>query len=124
MTQQLTSDKLREYVEIGAGYIVQTRGGGSTFRIRGPGKPYVIVTSEYDHPFYTTMARAIKAEREANAAEVLALRAENDKLRAAISWIEPPFIDSNTSEIEIRKRIGFCVQDAKRAALTTKVTKT
>jgi hypothetical protein len=51
------------------------------------------------------------------AAEVLKLRVENEKLRAAICWIEPPFIDANTPESELRKRIDFCVQDAKRAAL-------
>lgn len=45
------------------------------------------------------------------------LEAENEKLRAAIHWIEPPFIDANTPESELRKRIDFCVQDAKRAAL-------
>jgi len=51
------------------------------------------------------------------AAEVVRLRAENEKLRAAICWIEPPFIDAKTPESELRKRIDFCVQDAKRAAL-------
>ena len=51
------------------------------------------------------------------AAECRQLRAENEKLRAAICWIEPPFIDAKTTESELRKRIDFCVQDAKRAAL-------
>lgn len=42
-------------------------------------------------------------------------RTKIEKLRAAISWIEPPFIDENTSEAELRKRISFCVEDAKKA---------
>jgi hypothetical protein len=45
------------------------------------------------------------------------LEAENEKLRAAISWIEPPFVDGNTLLNELRKRVQFCVADAKRAAL-------
>ena len=47
---------------------------------------------------------------------VLEKDAEIEKLRTAICWIEPPFIDESTSEAELRKRISFCVQDAKRAA--------
>ena len=44
-----------------------------------------------------------------------ALRAENERLRAAISWIEPPFVDSKTSEVELRTRIQMCVEDKRRA---------
>lgn len=51
---------------------------------------------------------------EAQAAE---LEAEVSKLRGAISWIEPPFVDATTSHDELKKRVGFCVADAKRAAL-------
>jgi hypothetical protein len=54
------------------------------------------------------LARALIAERAAKDAEI-------EKLRTAICWIEPPFIDENTSEAELRKRISFCVQDANRA---------
>ena len=43
------------------------------------------------------------------------LRAENERLRAAISWIEPPFVDSKTSEAELRTRIRMCVEDKRRA---------
>lgn len=49
-----------------------------------------------------------------------ALEAENERLRAAISWIEPPFMDDKTPESELRSRIEFCVADAKRAALVEK----
>lgn len=42
---------------------------------------------------------------------------EDEKLRAAISWIEPPFIDESTPVEELRQRIAFVVADAKRAAL-------
>jgi hypothetical protein len=44
-----------------------------------------------------------------------ALLALADTLGAAISWIEPPFIDGQTSHEEIMLRIGFCVKDANRA---------
>lgn len=43
-----------------------------------------------------------------------------EKLQGAISWIEPPFVNENTPEAELRSRIGFCVADAKRAALGAK----
>jgi hypothetical protein len=35
-----------------------------------------------------------------------------DKLKAAISWIEPPFVAENTSEAELRRRVQFAVRDA------------
>jgi len=37
------------------------------------------------------------------------------KLRAAIAWIEPPFIDEKTTADELRGRIGFCLDDARKA---------
>ena len=40
------------------------------------------------------------------------------KLRTAINWIEPPFVDENTSEAELRARISFVIADAKRATPT------
>jgi hypothetical protein len=43
---------------------------------------------------------------------------ENERLRAAISWIEPPFVDSQTSVNELRKRVQLCLVDAKRATLS------
>ncbi len=42
--------------------------------------------------------------------------AENSKLRAAISWIAPPFVDEKTPEAELRQRIAFAVADLNRAA--------
>lgn len=61
-------------------------------------------------------ALTLLSERDSLAARIADLEAENEKLRAAICWIEPPFIDAKTTESELRKRIDFCVQDAKRAA--------
>jgi len=46
-----------------------------------------------------------------------ALEAENKRLRGAISWIEPPFVDENTPAAELRSRIGFCIADAALAAM-------
>jgi hypothetical protein len=46
------------------------------------------------------------------------LTAELERLRGAISWIEPPFVDEKTPEEELRRRVSYCVADAKRAALT------
>lgn len=46
------------------------------------------------------------------------LVAENEKLRAAISWIEPPFVDDTTPKAEMLSRIQFTVDDARRAALS------
>ena len=52
-----------------------------------------------------------------SATAVAALKADNERLRAAISWIEPPFVDEKTPEAELRQRIAFAVADAARAAL-------
>ena len=54
---------------------------------------------------------------EQQAARIAELEAALAKLQAAISWIEPPFVDRWTIETEIRQRIGFCLADA-RAAIT------
>jgi hypothetical protein len=45
------------------------------------------------------------------------LTEENAKLRAAISWIVPPFVDEKTPEAELRQRIAFVVADLNRAVL-------
>lgn len=37
------------------------------------------------------------------------------KLEAALSWLQPPFIDEKTPEAELRQRIAFCIADANRA---------
>ncbi|MDF1599671.1 hypothetical protein PZ895_07765 [Mesorhizobium sp. YIM 152430] len=60
--------------------------------------------------------RAVAA-LEAQAKEIEALRSANDALRAAISWIEPPFVDDLTPHQELRFRVNQCVKDAKRTAL-------
>lgn len=44
-------------------------------------------------------------------------REEIDRLRAAIAWIDAPFVDDSTPEAELRQRVKFCVADASRAAL-------
>ena len=38
-----------------------------------------------------------------------------EKLKAAISWLEPPFVDENTSHEELLRRVQFMLADAKRA---------
>lgn len=43
---------------------------------------------------------------------VAGLMADNQRLRAAISWIEPPFVDEKTTEAELRFRINCLVKDA------------
>ena len=68
----------------------------------------------------TTKPSVAKIMDEA-ADEIEALRAERDGLRAAISWIEEPFIDESTPESELRNRVKFCAQDAARATLKAKI---
>ncbi len=66
---------VREYIEIGAGYVVATKGDGSTYRIHAPDDAErVIVLPEFYHSFYTQMAKAIAAEREAASGELERLR--------------------------------------------------
>lgn len=38
-----------------------------------------------------------------------------ERLRVALSWIEPPFVTAETSADELRSRISFCLADAERA---------
>lgn len=52
--------------------------------------------------------------------EIQCLSATIEKLRTAILWISPPFVDENTPEAELRQRISFCVQDAKKATKGTR----
>jgi len=63
-------------------------------------------------PLFTAEALATKD------AELSALRREVERLRGAISWVSPPFVDANTTVAELRKRVGFLLTDADRAALT------
>jgi hypothetical protein len=58
---------------------------------------------------------ALAAEIDRLRDENARLAAENERLKAAISWIEQPFIDENTPEHELRARIKFAVDDAARA---------
>ena len=54
--------------------------------------------------------RATEAERKlAEAVEIAS------KLSAAISWLDYPFIDNNTSDDELRSRVGFMMKDAEQA---------
>jgi hypothetical protein len=41
--------------------------------------------------------------------------AQRDGLRAAINWLDEPFIDKNTTAAELRSRIGFMMADRDRA---------
>ena len=73
---------VREYIEIGAGYVVATKGDGSTYRIHAPDDAErVIVLPEFYHPFYTQMAKAIASERAVATGEL-------ERLRAALTKIE------------------------------------
>ena len=62
-------------------------------------------------------AEELERQRLAAADRIEALEAENERLRGAISWIEPPFVDENTPAAELRSRIGFCIADAALAAM-------
>lgn len=53
-----------------------------------------------------------------NSDEITRLTARVARLEAAVSWLEPPFVDATTPEAELRQRIGLCVADARRAAIT------
>ena len=74
---------VREYIEIGAGYVVATKGDGSTYRIHAPDDAErVIVLPEFYHPFYTQMAKAIASERAVASGELERLRAALQNIRA------------------------------------------
>ena len=78
---------VREYIEIGAGYVVATKGDGSTYRIHAPDDAErVIVLPEFYHPFYTQMAKNIAAEREAASGELERLRVALQKLHEGLAW--------------------------------------
>ena len=66
--------------------------------------------------------RADLAFADAQCAKVesllLGTHKQMERLTAAIAWIEPPFVNENTPELELRQRIKFCIADANRAALT------
>jgi|GEM_PF-3235030 len=75
---------MREYIEIGAGYVVATKGDGSTYRIHAPDDvERVIVLPEFYHPFYTQMAKAIAAQRETASGELERLRTALNNIIAA-----------------------------------------
>lgn len=56
--------------------------------------------------------RTILADRQASARREEELLDDRSSLFAAINWLEPPFIDANTKEPELRARIGFMLDDA------------
>jgi hypothetical protein len=43
---------------------------------------------------------------------VAGMMADNQRLRTAISWVEPPFVDEKTTEAELRFRVEQVVKDA------------
>ncbi|WP_296200526.1 hypothetical protein [uncultured Hyphomicrobium sp.] len=55
--------------------------------------------------------KADKAEAERKLAEAVGIAS---KLSTAISWLDYPFIDNNTSEDELRLRVGFMMKDAEQ----------
>jgi hypothetical protein len=57
----------------------------------------------------------LSARVDAVAVQALAWREHAEKLRAAVSWLEQPFVDEDTPEREIRQRIAFMIADAERA---------
>ena len=80
---------VREYIEIGAGYVVATKGDGSTYRIHAPDDAErVIVLPEFYHPFYTQMAKAIAAEREAASGELERLRQDHAFMKDQIQKLD------------------------------------
>jgi hypothetical protein len=104
----------REYIEIGAGYVVATKGDGSTYRIHAPDDEYVIVPLPSYYPFYTQMAKAIAAEREAASIELERLRAAlkvianaNGSARPDASW------DADTLLGELRKLARIALEGGK-----------
>lgn len=44
------------------------------------------------------------------------LQREIDILRGSLNWIDPMFVDEKTPEAELRQRIKFCLEDARRAS--------
>lgn len=78
-------------------------------RLRLDARHNAVRITGYDARAILDHIAALTAERDAAVAEVA-------RLRGAISWIEPPFVDAATSHGELKCRVGFCVADAKRAA--------
>lgn len=62
---------------------------------------------EYERKFYLEQDAREEAERKLAEEEGIA-----SKLSTAISWLDYPFIDNNTSEDELRLRVGFMMKDA------------
>ena len=50
------------------------------------------------------------------ASEIHRLRGEVERLRGALSWITPPFVDADTTLAELRKRVQFVNDDLHLAA--------
>lgn len=64
-----------------------------------------------------TIAAALLDERQRAEERIKSLEETQSRLRAAISWIEEPFVDERTPENELRLRIAACVSDANLALL-------
>lgn len=89
MTNTKTTVTPREYIEIGAGYVVATKGDGSTYRIHAPDdEERVIVLPEFYHDFYTQMAKTIAAEREAACIELERLQQEHTFMKDQIQKLD------------------------------------
>jgi Ead/Ea22-like protein len=81
----------------------------------------------------TALARLDEVERERDEANrqrglladralaehqrALAAEAQVERLKAALDWISPPFVDDNTTTDELWKRVKFAVEDAARSTL-------
>ncbi len=64
---------------------------------------------KYERKFYLEQDAREEAERKLAEAVGIA-----SKLSTAISWLDYPFIDNNTSEDELRLRVGFMMKDAEQ----------
>lgn len=81
---------------------------GAVARLTSDAKEFDLFGVGPNLPRHTADLRTVLDALKARDAEI-------DKLRGAISWVVPPFIDETTQEAEIRKRIAFLRADAERA---------
>ena len=73
----------RDYIPIGAGWEIQTKGKGSTYRISDAnGRRLVVPDSPYLYETLTEMAMAVNASLQADKARIAELEAECARLRA------------------------------------------
>lgn len=55
------------------------------------------------------------SSRDRLSAKLAEARKREERLLAAISWIEPPFMGAETKDEEMRFRVAQCIKDASRA---------